>query len=93
MTIIGNLIQEIKYGSNSNHYDANHTRAYSGDGEVDYKYMSPRESRKRSGRNSSSHYDDYNHYRDESEREASGKDKKNKTSDDLFEKHSRKFRR
>ena len=82
-----------QYGSNSNHYDANHTRAYSGDGEIDYKYMSPRESRKRSGRNSSSHYDDYNHYRDESDAELSGKDNKNKTSDDLFEKHSRKFRR
>ena len=75
------------------HYDANHTRSYSGDGEIDYKYMSPRESRKRSGRNSSSHYDDYNHYRDESDAELSGKDNKNKTSDDLFEKHSRKFRR
>ncbi len=82
-----------QYGSNSNHYDANHTRAYSGDGEIDYKYMSPRESRKRSGRNSSSHYDDHNHYRDESDAELSGKDNKNKTSDDLFEKHSRKFRR
>ena len=82
-----------QYGSNSNHYDANHTRAYSGDGEIDYKYMSPRESRKRSGRNSSSHYDDYNHYREESNAELSGKDNKNKTSDDLFEKHSRKFRR
>jgi membrane protein YdbS with pleckstrin-like domain len=82
-----------QYGSNSNHYDANHTRAYSGDGEIDYKYMSPRESRKRSGRNSSSHYDDHNHYRDESDVELSGKDNKNKTSDDLFEKHSRKFRR
>ncbi len=82
-----------QYGSNSNHYDANHTRAYSGDGEIDYKYMSPRESRKRSGRNSSSHYDDYNQYRDESDAELSGKDNKNKTSDDLFEKHSRKFRR
>ena len=82
-----------QYGSNSNHYDANHTRAYSGDGEIDYKYMSPRESRKRSGRNSSSHYDDHNHYRDESDAELSGKDSKNKTSDDLFEKHSRKFRR
>ena len=82
-----------QYGSNSNHYDANHTRAYSGDGEIDYKYMSPRESRKRSGRNSSSHYDDHNHYREESNAELSGKDNKNKTSDDLFEKHSRKFRR
>ena len=81
-----------QHGSNS-HYDANHTRTYSGDGEIDYKYMSPRESRKRSGRNSSSHYDDYNHYRDESDAELSGKDNKNKTSDDLFEKHSRKFRR
>ena len=81
------------YGSNSNHYDANHTRAYSGDGEIDYKYMSPRESRKRSGRNSNSHYDDHNHYRDESDAELSGKSNKNKTSDDLFEKHSRKFRR
>ena len=81
------------YGSNSNHYDANHTRAYSGDGEIDYKYMSPRESRKRSGRNSNSHYDDHNHYRDESDAELSGKGNKNKTSDDLFEKHSRKFRR
>ena len=81
-----------QYGSNS-HYDANHTRTYSGDGEVDYKYMSPRESRKRSGRNSNSHYDDYNHYRNESDVELSGKDNKNKTSDDLFEKHSRKFRR
>ena len=80
------------YGSSSNHYDANRTRTYSGDDEIDYKYMSPRESRKRSGRNSSSHYDDYNHYRDEDTAE-SGKDKKNKTSDDLFEKHSRKFRR
>ena len=79
------------YGSNSQHYDANHTRSYSGDGEIDYKYMSPRESRKRSGRNAS-HYDDYNHYREESDVE-SGNDKKNKTSDDLFEKHSRKFRR
>ena len=82
-----------QYGSNSNHYDANHTRAYSGDGEIDYKYMSPRESRKRSGRNSNSHYDDHNHYRDESDAELSGKSNKNKTSDDLFEKHSRKFRR
>ena len=82
-----------QYGSNSNHYDANHTRAYSGDGEIDYKYMSPRESRKRSGRNSSSHYDDHNHYRDESDAELSGKDNKNKTSDDLLEKHSRKIRR
>lgn len=82
-----------QYGSNSNHYDVNHTRAYSGDGEIDYKYMSPRESRKRSGRNSSSHYDDHNHYREESNAELSGKDNKNKTSDDLFEKHSRKFRR
>ena len=81
-----------QHGSNS-HYDANHTRTYSGDGEIDYKYMSPRESRKRSGRNSSSHYDDYNHYRDESDAELSGKDNKNKTSDDLFERHSRKFRR
>ena len=81
-----------QHGSNS-HYDANHTRTYSGDGEIDYKYMSPRESRKRSGRNSSSHYDDHNHYRDESDAELSGKDNKNKTSDDLFEKHSRKFRR
>ena len=81
-----------QHGSNS-HYDANHTRTYSGDGEIDYKYMSPRESRKRSGRNSSSHYDDHNHYRDESNAELSGKDNKNKTSDDLFEKHSRKFRR
>ena len=80
------------YGSNSHHYDANRTRTYSGDGEIDYKYMSPRESRKRSGHNSSSHYDDYNHYRDESDGE-SGNDNKNKTSDDLFEKHSRKFRR
>ena len=81
-----------QHGSNS-HYDANHTRTYSGDGEIDYKYMSPRESRKRSGRNSSSHYDDHNHYREESNAELSGKDNKNKTSDDLFEKHSRKFRR
>ena len=80
-----------QHGSNS-HYDANRTRTYSGDDEIDYKYMSPRESRKRSGRNSSSHYDDYNHYRDEDVAE-SGNDKKNKTSDDLFEKHSRKFRR
>ena len=80
------------YGSNSHHYDANRTRTYSGDGEIDYKYMSPRESRKRSGHNSSSHYDDYSHYRDESDGE-SGNDNKNKTSDDLFEKHSRKFRR
>ncbi len=80
-----------QHGSNS-HYDANRTRTYSGDDEIDYKYMSPRESRKRSGRNSSSHYDDYNHYRDEDAAE-SGNDKKNKTSDDLFEKHSRKFRR
>lgn len=79
------------YRSNS-HYDANHTRPYSGDGEIDYKYMSPRESRKKSGRNSGSHYDDYNQYMDESDAE-SGNDKKNKTSDDLFEKHSRKFRR
>lgn len=79
------------YRSNS-HYDANHTRPYSGDGEIDYKYMSPRESRKKSGRNSGSHYDDYNQYMDGSDAE-SGNDKKNKTSDDLFEKHSRKFRR
>ena len=79
------------YRSNS-HYDANHTRPYSGDGEIDYKYMSPRESRKKSGRNSGSHYDDYNQYMDESDAE-SGNDKKKKTSDDLFEKHSRKFRR
>ena len=89
----GSNSRNPNYGSNSPHYDANHTRSYSGDGEIDYKYRSPRESRKRSGRNSSSHYDNYNHYRDESEGEASGKDKKNKTSDDLFEKHSRKFRR
>lgn len=79
------------YRSNS-HYDANHTRPYSGDGEIDYKYMSPRESRKKSGRNSGSHYDDYNQYMDGSDAE-SGNDKKNKTSDNLFEKHSRKFRR
>lgn len=79
------------YRSNS-HYDANHTRPYSGDGEIDYKYMSPRESRKKSGRNSGSHYDDYNQYMDGSDAE-SGNDKKKKTSDDLFEKHSRKFRR
>lgn len=79
-----------QHGSNS-HYDANRTKTYSGDGEIDYKYMSPRESRKRSGRNAS-HYDDYNHYRGEDAAE-SGNDKKNKTSDDLFEKHSRKFRR
>ena len=79
-----------QHGSNS-HYDANRTRTYSGDEEIDYKYMSPRESRKRSGRNAS-HYDDYNHYRDEDAAE-SGNDNKNKTSDDLFEKHSRKFRR
>ena len=84
------------YDSNSRHYDANHTRAYSGDGEIDYKYMSPRESRKRSPRSSASHYDnhydDYDHYREESS-DSNQKDKENKTPEDLLEKHSRKFRR
>ena len=73
---------------NSGHYDANRSRTYSGDGEIDYKYKSPRESRKRSHRNSSSHYDSYG---DGSGSGGNGKD--NKTSEDPFEKHSRKFRR
>ena len=73
---------------NSGHYDANRSRTYSGDGEIDYKYKSPRESRKRSHRNSSSHYDSYG---DGSG--SGGNGKYNKTSEDPFEKHSRKFRR
>ena len=73
---------------NSGHYDANRSRTYSGDGEIDYKYKSPRESRKKSHRNSSSHYDSYG---DGSGSGGNGKD--NKTSEDPFEKHSRKFRR
>ena len=59
--------------------------------------MSPRESRKRSPHSSApqydNHYDDYNQYGDEYIEDSDGKDKKNKTPDDLFEKHSRKFRR
>ena len=77
--------------SNSQHYDVNPSRSFSDNGEVDYKYRSPRESRKKS-RHNSPHYDDYNQYREESV-DIDEKDKKNKTADDLFKKHSRKFRR
>ena len=76
---------------NSQHYDVHPSRSYSDNGEVDYKYRSPRESRKKS-RHNSPHYDDYNQYREESV-DIDEKDKKNKTADDLFKKHSRKFRR
>ena len=88
-----NYGQSNRRNSNSQHYDANRSRTYSGSDEVDYKYMSPRESRKKSRQNSSHHYDDYNQYRDESSSDIVEKDNRNKTADDLFEKHSRKFRR
>ena len=74
---------------NSGHYDANRSRAYSGDGEIDYKYKSPRESRKKSHRNSNSRYDSHDSYGDGSGADGNGKGK----ADDPLEKHSRKFRR
>ena len=73
--------------------DVNSSRGYSDDGEVDYKYKSPRESRKKSRSNSNSPYNDYNQYNDDYSAEINEKDNGEKTPEDLFEKHSRKFKR
>ena len=88
-----NYGQTNRRNPNSQHPNLNRSKPYSYDGEVDYKYRSPRESRKRSGHNSSSHYEDYDGYAEGSGVDTGKKDNKNKTPDDLFEKHSRKFRR
>lgn len=80
--------------SYSNNRDGHRSRPYQDDGgEIDYKYRSPRESRKRSKRNSNSRYDGHNQYGQEPNAENNQKDAGNKASDDIFEKHSRKFRR
>ncbi len=88
-----NYRQTNRRNSSSPRHDFNRSESYSNGGEVDYKYRSPRESRKRSRHNSGSDYDDYNQYRDDSGADTDEKDNKNKTPDDLFKKHSRKFRR
>ena len=95
------IMSVVMIGINSN-YDANRSReysdvnssrGYSDDGEVDYKYKSPRESRKKSRSNSNSPYNDYNQYNDDYSAEINEKDNGEKTPEDLFEKHSRKFKR
>ena len=76
------------YNHNNHYNDANPSRNYSNDsGEIDYKYKSPRESRKSNRRNSNS----YNANKP-SNQDLNNKDG-NKNSDDPFEKHSRKFKR
>ena len=76
------------YNHNNHYNDANPSRNYSNDsGEIDYKYKSPRESRKSNRRNSNS----YNANKP-SNQDLNNKDG-NKNSDDPFEKHSIKFKR
>ena len=73
---------------NSNSQNQSHSRAYpNDDGEIDYKYRSPRDSRKSRRRNPSS--DEY--YREEPSSNYEKDD--GNTQDEVFKKHARKFRR